>query len=137
MEFGTEELTASFQRLAKELGVSLNDPLPSKSGDYETRMGMKSAPLTDKFEITTVLSVLHATKLQAFPFLEELILRDISGCRVWGSGCIPPDKKTRYEDIKVGGSCSWLPFLGSMLRKHQTKSQDSCVMPSFLRKNGH
>ena len=64
------------------------------------------------------MSVLHATKLQAFPFLEELRLRDISGCRVWGSGHIPPDKKTRYEDIKS----RWKLLLGPLLGFHAKKA---------------
>ena len=54
MDFGTEDLTTKFLQLAEDLGVSLEEQLPSKRGDYTTRLGMKSAPLTDKFEITKV-----------------------------------------------------------------------------------
>ena len=61
--------------------------------------------------IPQILSVLHAAKLRAFPFLEELILRDLSGCRVWGSGPIPVDKKERLEDLRK----KWKVRLGALL----------------------
>ena len=55
MDMGTSEITEKFQKLAKELGVNLEESLPSKRGDYISRFGMKTAPLTDKFEITKVI----------------------------------------------------------------------------------
>ena len=54
---------------------------------------------------------MHAAKLRAFPFLEELLIRDLSGCRVWGSGRIPVEKKARYENLKK----RWKVMLGPIL----------------------
>jgi hypothetical protein len=72
---------------------------------------MKRAPLTDNFEITKVLSGLH-TKLRSVPFLEELILRDLSGCQVWGKGRIPMDMKQRYLELKEVWKTKLGPLLG-------------------------
>jgi hypothetical protein len=169
MDLGTEELTSKFQQLAEELGVSLGEQLPSKRGDYRTRLGLKSAPLTNKFEITKVpylkfvcfnlgklfqvLSVLHAAKLRAFPFIEEIILRDLSGCRVWGSGRIPLDKKERYEDLKSRWKVMLGPLLGFRAKQAPNQVtgslqpnriseayivllQDFCATHSCLRREG-
>ena len=115
MNFGTDKLSAKFHQLAEKFALDAKDiehcSIPSNTGDYQERLGQKKAPLTQEFEITKVLSILHATKLRAVPFIQEIIIRDLSGCRVWGSGRIPTDKKERYEII----SLKWKEMLGPLL----------------------
>ena len=67
--------------------------------------------MTDKFVITKIGSMPHAARLQAVPFLEELIQRDLSGCRVWGRGRILADQKAPLEDTKE----KWKQLMGSVL----------------------
>ena len=115
MDLGTDELNMTFKMLAEKLYIAEDEidtcELPAKPGDYSSRFGIKRAPMTDKFEITKIVSVLHAAKLRAIPFLEELIQRDLSGCRVWGKGRIPVDQKARLEDTKE----KWKQLMGGVL----------------------
>ena len=115
MDLGTDELNMTFKMLAEKLYIAEDEidtcELPAKPGDYSSRFGIKRAPMTDKFEITKIVSVLHAAKLQAILFLEELIQRDLSGCRVWGKGRIPVDQKARLEDTKE----KWKQLMGGVL----------------------
>ena len=105
MNFGTDKLSAQFHLLAEKFTLDGEDiehcVIPSNTGDYKERLGQKKAPLTKEFEITKVLSILHATKLRAVPFIQEILIRDLSGCRVWGSGRIPADKKEQYDTISL------------------------------------
>ena len=57
------------------------------------------------------MSVLHASKLCAVPFLEEIMLRDLSGCRQWGKGKLPLGCKARLESIRK----KWKNLLGPLL----------------------
>ena len=63
-----------------------------------------------------MLSVLH-TKLRSIPFLEELILRDLSGCRQWGKGRIPAELKDRYLAMKEDWKTKLGPVLGFRNKK--------------------
>ena len=67
MDLGTDELNMTFKMLAEKLNIAEDEidtcELPAKPGDYSSRFGIKRAPMTDKFEITKIVSVLHAAKL--------------------------------------------------------------------------
>ena len=57
-----------------------------------------------------MLSTLH-TKLRSVPFVEDLICRDLSGCRQWGQGRLPVTAKERYMVLKE----KWKVELGAIL----------------------
>ena len=63
MDLGTVELNQRFEDLADKLGISRDDrkewEIPSKKGDYQERLGMKRAPVTQEFEMTKVM-LLHS-----------------------------------------------------------------------------
>ena len=62
------------------------------------------------------MSTLH-TKLRSVPFLEDLICRDLSGCRQWGKGKLPPKDKERYLALTDNWKTKLGPILGYRNRK--------------------
>ena len=120
MNVGTGDLNMKFKELAGKFGIGEEDlkdwTVPSKKGDYSERLGLKRAPMTKEFEITKVLSVLH-TKLRSVPFIEDLICRDLSGCRQWGDGKLPQVEKERYMELKEEWKSKLGPILGFKNKK--------------------
>ena len=61
MDVGTDKLSQKFEELAEKLGISPEDrkewEIPSKKGDYNERLGLKRAPVTQNFEITKVTNM--------------------------------------------------------------------------------
>ena len=76
-----------------ELGVII----PSRNKDYKKRFGLKGKPFTKEFEITQTISVLHASKLCAFKFVENLVCRVSAGCLKWSAGVIGKETITRLR----------------------------------------
>ena len=120
MDVGTDVINQKFEELVEKFGVAQEDKngweIPSKKGDYAERLGLKRAPVSQEFEITQVLSTLH-TKLRSVPFIEDLICRDLSGCRQWGKGKIPVDVKNRYLALKEDWKTKLGPILGFRNKK--------------------
>ena len=120
MNVGTGDLNVKFQELANKFEITAEElkdwSVPSKKGDYSQRLGLKRAPMTQEFEITKVLSVLH-TKLRSVPFIEDLICRDLSGCHQWGDGRIPEAEKVRYMHLKEEWKAKLGPILGFRNKK--------------------
>jgi hypothetical protein len=109
MNLGADQVWDHFDRLLEEMGRvedRLEDVvIPSARGDYASRLGTKTAPLSDQIEFTKVklikfikvklnkpiqaLSVLHATKLRLYEWVRELAVRTGAGVAQWGAGRLP------------------------------------------------
>ena len=114
LDLGTSNWNSIFVSLATDAELDIENPdtvLPSKKGDYNKRFGLKRKPMTNTIEITKSVSVLHASKLRAVLFLEEIMLRDLSGCHQWGKGKLPLDCKARLGSIRE----KWKNLLGPLL----------------------
>ena len=107
-DLGTLRLWELYETMAKKEGfseeeISLGVDIPSRSNDYSKRFGLKGKPYTKSFEITRTISILHASKLCTFKFLESLICRVSSGCLQWASGVIPKGTVLRLRDKEKAG----------------------------------
>ena len=102
-DMNVTELNMKYVELARkeratEDEISLGIEIPSRPKDWKTRFGLKGKPLTDVFETTRTISVLHCSWLCMFKFLENAIIRQSAGCLQWGAGVIPKAAHARLKD---------------------------------------
>ena len=67
--------------------------------------------MSSEIEVTKIMSILHAARLNAFTWVQELIKRWASKCLQWGDGVIPPTTKSRYEKCEA----EWKEKLGPLV----------------------
>lgn len=102
-DLGTREVNMMYLELAQREGkftedeIELGIEIPSRPKDWDRRFGLKGKPLTDSFEITRTMSVLHCSWLCSFKFVENLICRLSAGCLQWGAGKIEADTHDRLK----------------------------------------
>lgn len=112
---GIEELWSTFKTIANDKDIAASEwnewVIPSEKGDYAYRLGLKAAPMTSEIEVTKIMSILHAARLNAFTWVQDLIIRWASKCLQWGAGTIPPSVKSRYEKCEV----EWKEKLGPLV----------------------
>lgn len=139
MDVGTKELWDTFEGLAKLHNIPESDwgewEIPSERGDYESRLGLKSAPVTSEFEVTKIMSILHAARLRAFVWVLELIIRWAAKCLQWGEGAIPPSTKDRLEKCRKEVRKKLGPLLGFRDRKCPNQVTGALADLFFSEKN--
>ena len=115
LDVGIEELWSTFKKLASDHEIPSSDwndwVIPSEKGDYAQRLGLKAAPMTSEVEVTKIMSILHAARLNAFTWVQDLIIRWASKCLQWGAGTIPPTVKSRLEKCEL----EWKENLGPLV----------------------
>ena len=87
-----EEIIRMSDELADDAGV-----IKSKRGDYGTRTGITHKPISQEFDLTRIIPVLHA-KIQGIRWLMEL-LEKILGSKHW-SHPLRPHRYTKEEKDK-------------------------------------
>ena len=85
----TTDVNEIFNRIARENRVTEEDLdnyyIPSNEGDWQSRLGLKGRPVTDKIEVTRISSVLHRSTLRILTWLNQLISR-LCTIQKWGRG---------------------------------------------------